>query len=92
MVLSLHHFALFNEQVNWHGDEKSVDFGYVSYIQTLKQDGKTPLPERRFGCFWDKTDIPNASTAFKVPRQIFVRHQTHRKQPKIRTMDVCREA
>jgi hypothetical protein len=36
------HFALFNKDVNWSGDELSIGFGYVKlHPDFWKKDGKT---------------------------------------------------
>jgi hypothetical protein len=92
-----HHFALFNKQVNWHGDEKSVDFGYVKlHSDFWKQDGKTFTTRSEDSVVLPRLVIPNASTAFKVPRQLIFVSDTEDPSElffKIRdTVDVCREA
>jgi hypothetical protein len=69
------HFALFNKAVNWYGDERSVDFGYVKlHPDFWKKDGNKFAT--RSEVILPNIAIPNASTAFKVPRQLIFVYET----------------
>jgi hypothetical protein len=95
------HFALFNKEINWYDDERSVDFGYIKLHPDFwkNEDGNTFTT--RSEVILPDLALPNSSTAYKVPRHLIFVDETDitvtRDPPELffnvrETIDVYRKA